>query len=479
MPTVHITINDKNLTVESGLTILQAARENGIEIPTLCHFEGLPDKANCRICMVEIEGMRAYQPACATRVSEGMVIHTDSDGVRAARKTTLELLLANHSVDCHHCLRIGSTKEPDLDPRFCEMCFWCDCERDGFCELQTLARAYHVDVLPYIQHDKDHELDLSLGSVVRNPNKCIKCRRCVEVCGEVQTVHNLSMANRGRATMVVPELGKLMADSACVRCGRCVEVCPTGAVFMQEHKDEVLYYAHSYDHDTVVQLSANVIPELTALYKVGPGEITLKKVCAALHKLGFQTVMSSEHAEKLAADEMADTIERNVENGPVIVSNSFAVKNFVKKFFPDMEAQIYFCKGSEKQFAKYVKRLEGDKPVKSVLITNVLEQAAEAKEEADIDFVLNARELYRLFLRTGGAPARKYEEELDKAWEDPPIRYEELLGEADWNFGEEPEEVTVTVNGKKRKCAIAHNLGQVRLLLEGGYTKYDVVRLMA
>ena len=141
--------------------------------------------------------------------------------------------MAHHAVDCHHCMRIGSSSEESLDPRFCEMCFWCDCERDGFCELQALNREYHVDVLPYIQHEHDYENDDSLDSVIRNPNKCIKCRRC----------------------------------------GHCVDVCPVGAIYMKEHKDEVLYMTHSYDVNTVAQVSENIIPEMTQLFKVEKGAI--------------------------------------------------------------------------------------------------------------------------------------------------------------------------------------------------------------
>lgn len=246
MDMLTMTINGKEISVTPGSTILEAARENGIYIPTLCHFEGLPSHANCRMCVVEVEGMRTFQPACATKVSANMVLHTDTEAIRNVRKSVLELILADHAVDCHHCLRIGSSKCADLDPVFCEMCFWCDCPRDGFCELQTLAREYHVDVLPYAINADKYPVDNSLGSITRNPNKCIKCRRCVDVCGEVQTVHNLSAMNRGTDIMIVPEMGKPMSESSCVRCGRCASVCPTGAIYMEEHKDPMLYSQELY-----------------------------------------------------------------------------------------------------------------------------------------------------------------------------------------------------------------------------------------
>ena len=384
--------------------------------------------------------MRTFQPACVTRVSDGMVINTDTEKLRAARKTTLELILSHHAVDCHHCLRIGSSSEQNLDPYFCEMCFWCDCVRDGFCELQTLAREYHVDVLPYIQHEADYEEDKSLGSVIRNPNKCMKCRRCVDVCGEVQTVHNLSMANRGRDMMVVPELGKPMAESACVRCGHCVDVCPVGAIYMEEHMDEVLLEAHSYHVETIVQLSDNVIPELARLYKVDESELTGEKICAALHRNGFKKVISDEYAKAVAAAQAAKLIDENIGKGTVILTNSNSVKNFIDQFFADMKDKVLTYDSTQTVFAQLAKELADKKPVTTVHINSIKEFGAEAKERSNVDYVLNARELYRLFIRSGGAPAKRPPEAFDRTWDDAEVAYEELLADRKWNLSREIEE---------------------------------------
>ncbi|MGN1389022.1 MAG: 2Fe-2S iron-sulfur cluster-binding protein, partial [Bulleidia sp.] len=402
MTAVRITINGKQCAVESDRTILQAAQENDIHIPTLCHFEGITDKANCRLCVVEVEGMRTFQPACVTKVRDGMVIKTDTEKLRAARKATLQLIMAHHAIDCHHCLRIGSSSEQSLDPKFCEMCFWCDCERDGFCELQKLNREYHVDVLPYIQHEADYQIDDSLQSVTRNPNKCIKCRRCVEVCGKVQTVHNLSMANRGHEIMIVPELGRSMADSACVRCGHCIDVCPVGAIVMKEHKDEVLYRTHSYDVNTVCQLSGNVIRELTDLYHLEESAISMNQICTALHKIGFDKVVTDEYSERESEQQAVQIIEKRTGNDTIILTSSHAVMNFVDEYFAEMKNRISFYENSQTIFGRTAGRNNAfgfDKPVKTVNITNVKEMGAEAEETGNVDYVWNARELYRVFLR--------------------------------------------------------------------------------
>ncbi len=483
MADVRLTINGKEITAEAGQTILQAAKANGIYIPTLCHFEGIAGKANCRICVVEIEGIRTFQPSCVTKVSDGMVVSTDTDKVRAARKATLELIMAHHAVDCHHCLRIGSSSAQSLDPKFCEMCFWCDCERDGFCELQTLNREYHVDVLPYIQREADYEKDDSLDSVIRNPNKCIKCRRCVDVCDVIQTVHNLSMANRGRNIIVVPEMGRPMAESVCVRCGHCVDVCPVGAVYMQEHKDEVLYMTHSYDVNTAVQLSDDVIDELTELYKVKKGAISMNQVCTALHKIGFDKVVTDEYAANESAKQAARIIKKKIGTEPVILTDSKAVMNFVDRYFAYMKDKIDVYESAQSVFGRTAgtENAFGFKnPVKTVNIANAKAMGAEAKETGNVDFVWNARELYRVFLRTGGAPHKKAATAFDKlSSEDDSLEFPELLGSREWTLSPDYEEVTILVGGKPYKCVIAHNLGQVRRLLEGDYKNYDAVRLMA
>jgi len=473
MEQIQITINGKNFQVNAGSTILEAARSNNIHIPTLCNLEKLDPRANCRICVVEVEGMRTLQPACATKVREGMVISTDSPLVRKNRKRTLELILSSHAVDCHHCLRIGSSKCADLDPVFCEMCFFCDCVKDGFCELQALAREYEVDLLPYEMHPYDYEEDTSLGSVIRNPNKCIKCRRCVDVCGEIQTVHTLSMQKRGREIQVVPELGKQMKDSPCVRCGRCVTVCPTGAVYMKEHKDELVYDAHRYGITTAALISGNVLRELEQLFHMEEGKLTSEKVAEGLKKIGVDVVGDDKVGMALAQAEGSTAVKECLDRQNIaILVNSFAAKNFIKRYYPEMEDRVVSYPSEQQAFASYIKGTYGQthgiksENIRVFSVSNDNENGAEACEKGGVDISVNARELYRIFLRTGVDLRKRDGVALDAFSEISACEIHPLFAHLDWNMEREPEHMEMSFEGKKRNVWFAHNLGQARKLLE-------------
>ena len=482
---VNITINDRIIEAEEGMTILEAARANGIHIPTLCYLKELDPHASCRICVVQVEGMRTFQPSCATKVREGMVVHTDTEEIRANRKRTLELIMAHHPVDCHHCMRIGSSKEEDLDPKFCEMCFWCDCVRDGICELQSLNREYHVDKLPFALEGYRYPVDDSLHSVVRDANKCIKCRRCVDVCNDIQNVHNLAMFGRGQEYRVTAAMGKKMVDSPCVRCGRCVDVCPTGSVFMEESIDKMLFYAHSYGTKTYGMVSSSLLGKMEEMCKMEQGTLDVHRVIAGMHKIGVDTVISEEQAviESKRAGEaiLKDALAGN-PSGPVIISNSFAAKNFVALYFAELADSVKYYPSIQDSFAAIVKN-HADKSgtadtYKTVVFTANNENGAEAKEEGTVDFSMNAREIYRTFLRTGVDLRRIVPADGLKFETEPKLLYGKVTGPLEFSFGTEPD--VFTVDGMK--VAVARNLGQSRSLLEevlNGTSKYDIIRLSA
>ncbi|MGL4370305.1 MAG: 2Fe-2S iron-sulfur cluster-binding protein, partial [Spirochaetota bacterium] len=355
--TVNIIINGKRCTVPAGNTVLEAAKASGIHIPTLCHMNrDLSPRVNCRICIVQIDGNQTLKLSCATKVSDGMTIVTNTPDIEQERKTALELILANHPVDCHHCLRTGNSKCEDLDPKFCEMCFFCDCVRDGFCELQDLAREYKIDVLPYEQRGYDHAIDASTGTIIRNPNKCVRCRRCLIVCKDVQTVGCLHKITVGSDTLFAPENNKPLAESSCVQCGRCVEVCPTGAMFMLEHKDELLYHTHKPGVTTVAQISRSVLKDLAKLFKMDTPEADIRLAAAGLRKIGIDYVVSDDFALAAVQDQAMKTLEKKLSetNGTVIVTNSPAALKFIRANFAELEGSVLVYESVQQAFGRYV-----------------------------------------------------------------------------------------------------------------------------
>ncbi|MBQ7438201.1 MAG: (2Fe-2S)-binding protein [Oscillospiraceae bacterium] len=472
MADVNIIIDGKTLSVPAGTTVLEAARANGIRIPTLCFLKELDPRASCRMCVVEIEGARTFQHACATRVREGMVVHTDTEAVRDSRKLTLELLLSNHAVDCHHCLRIGSSRCDDLDPKFCEMCFFCDCVKDGFCELQALAREYKVDVLPFSQKHNTYPLDDSTV-IVRNPNKCIKCRRCVDVCGKVQTVHNLAASGRGSELLIGPAFGRSMAESGCIGCGRCVEVCPTGAIHAMEHKDELVYYAHRDGLKTAALVDADVIPELERVLKLQPGSVTPEQIAGSLKKIGTDEIYDAAGAEKAAEAEAEALLAEKLEGQrPVILTNSFAAKAFLEKNFPERKESFVFYGSAVAQFGSAL-RGQADR---LFAVTPVGNDASETEKTHPVDITVNPRELARIMIRTGSEPNPKRTAELKVLpVPQPGGKFGRLLEKAAWSMARDaaPERFTVG----ELKCVICHNLGQAREVLESGEA-FDVIRVI-
>ncbi len=206
MPDVHITIDGRELTVPQSSTVLEAAEQVGIRIPQLCAHPSLKPIGACRMCLVEVEKQRTLQPACTFPVSEGMVVHTNSDSVREARRFVLELLLSDHPFDCMTC------------------------DQAGNCELQDLAYEYNVKTSPYEGEQHQYPIQDANPFITRDYNKCILCRRCVRACDEINGVEAIGLLNRGFDTKVGTPYDGCLTDSPCEFCGMCIEVCPTGAL---------------------------------------------------------------------------------------------------------------------------------------------------------------------------------------------------------------------------------------------------------
>lgn len=472
MADVTITMDGRTLTVPSGSTILEAARANDIHIPTLCFLEKLDPRATCRMCVVEVEGARTFQHACAAKVRDGMVVHTDTEAVRASRKMTLQLLLSDHNVDCHHCMRIGSSRCDDLDPYFCEMCFFCDCERDGFCELQTLAREYGVDKMPFPQKHDQYPVDDS-SVIVRNPNKCIKCKRCVDVCSKVQTVNNLAASGRGHGVLIGPAFGKNMADSSCIGCSRCVEVCPTGAIFAKERKDEMLDVTHTYGVKAVAMADAALIPEIERIWPKQHTPITLEQIAGALKKIGFKAVVNADDIRAIAAAETENLLDARLKKGPAIVIDSLAAKKLMERDYAQYEERFVFMPSAVSVFGRLAKETLGAD--RTAVFGTVGPEESEVYETGCADFAVNARELYRIMLRTGAEPNPQRASVPDAIeYEAPEGKYGKVLEAVLWNCDSDAERFEIKVGRKTYQCAVCHNPAQLKTVLDA-----DIVRVIA
>ena len=490
MSLVNITIDGKPCAVKQGATILEAAASQGVAIPTLCKIKELDPTANCRLCVTEVEGARTLLTACSTRVGEGMNIQTRSEKVKQSRKRSLELILSRHAVDCHHCLRNGHSKCDDLDPVFCEMCFFCDCVRDGFCELQTLAREYKVDVLPFEVEPNNHKIDDSTHAIIRNNNKCINCRRCVEICGQVQQVHNLVIANRGSNAKIEPQFGESLANSNCIQCGKCAEVCPTGAIHFQEHIDEILYHTHDYDTVTVAQISDDIIPGLAERFNIPVEQVELGRVVAGLKKIGVDYVFFENYAksQSLKAGEVQLTQMLDSATQPIIVTESRAAVKFIDRHYDALAGQVVSYPSSQQVFGTHIKEhfiaenaLE-DKPIKVISLSDNSEGATEAYETRSVDYCVNSRELYRMFLRTGVDITIPYPQNLcDAISVEGDENASGLFQPVGWSISDTPTCSEVEWGGKHLQLAVATNLGQAARLLDDikdNNSQFDIIRIV-
>lgn len=470
---VNITINGSSFSVPGGITVLEAAKMSGVYIPTLCAMEGLKPKAACGLCAVKIDGEEKDKLACVTKVKDGMVITTDNDELFAKRKSLVQEMFRQHRVDCHHCLRIGSTKARDFDPKFCRDCYFCDCVRDGFCELQAKALEFGIDELPFEVHEHDFKLDLSTGSIIRDPNKCIKCRRCTEVCA-AQGVGILGMVKTDKGQTVGAK-NSLMADG-CIRCGRCITVCPTGALFMLEHKDEEIYFAHQYGTKTAALLCSCLIPELEDLFGAPRGSIQYEQLVDGLKKIGIDHVYSPAAPKYIARQHTIDELDRRLGEKCLIMTDDFAGKNFIESRYPELMPQLLYADSKERVFGEYMREHFPD--VKLYLVADKNSFGAEAHETGCVDYFLNARELYRVFSRCGVDPLKRRREDPEEVCEfKKSKRYGKLFKAGKWSVSGEIEEFSFEENGRTYSAVVCSNPGQLKKAFEN-MDKYDVIKIM-
>lgn len=498
MNKITIMIDGCQVETLENTTILEAARKAGIKIPTLCYHPDQSIKANCRICVVEVEGMRLLQAACSTPVVEGMVVKTNTRLVREARRTILELILAHHPQDCLQCIR------------------------NQDCELQTLAQRYNIRNNHFENTVKKKPLDLTSPGVHRDPNKCIKCGRCIEVCDQVQTVSVYAKEKRGFEVGVSPVFGLGLGEVVCINCGQCILVCPVGAIYENDQHNEV-WEAINSDKHVVCQIAPAIRVSLAEEFGLEPGELEMGKIVAALRQIGFDKVMHTNFTADLTIMEEGHELLDRIKNGgklPLITSCSPGWIKFCEHFYPDFLENLSTCKSPQQMFGALAKTYYAEKAgIDPAEIYSVSFMPCTAKKYEcerpemrssgykDVDVVLTTRELARMITEAGIDILHIAPEEFD-----PPMGlytgaavifgatggvmeaalrtvYEAVTGEILKNIEfaavrgmDGIKEATVDLAGTEVKVAVVHTTGNARKLLDAirsGEKFYHFIEVMA
>ncbi|SDG08394.1 NAD(P)-dependent iron-only hydrogenase catalytic subunit [Thermoanaerobacter thermohydrosulfuricus] len=406
MDKVHVTIDGITVEVPSYYTVLEAAKEAGIDIPTLCYLKEINQIGACRICVVEIEGVRNLQTSCTYPVFDGMKVYTNTPKVREARKLNLELILSNHDRSCLTCIRNTN------------------------CELQSLSKKLGVDEIRFEGENIKYSIDDASPSVVRDPNKCVLCRRCVAVCSQVQNVFAIGMVNRGFKTMVAPSFGRSLKDSPCISCGQCIQVCPVGAIYEKDHTRRVYEALADEKKYVVAQTAPAVRVALGEEFGMPIGSIVTGKMVAALGRMGFDAVFDTDFAADLTIMEEGSELLERLKNGgklPMITSCSPGWIAFCEKYYPEFIDNLSTCKSPHMMMGALVKSYYAEKKglnPEDIYVVSIMPCTAKKLEIErpemqhngikDVDAVLTTRELARMIKEMGIDFVNLKDEEYDE-----------------------------------------------------------------
>ncbi|HPT01452.1 MAG TPA: NADH-dependent [FeFe] hydrogenase, group A6 [Bacteroidales bacterium] len=417
---VNLKINNIPIAVEEGTTILDAAKRLNFHIPTLCNHPDLSVAGNCRVCVVEIKGARLLAASCATPVSEGMEVFTNSEKVRIARKHVIELLLSEHNADCTKCFKNGN------------------------CELQDLASEYRygdhvfIDLVPFSKKF----IDISSPSITKDTSKCIRCQRCVRTCAELQAVSALAVINKGSQQTISTFLNKPMNDVVCTNCGQCINRCPTGALYERNYIEDVWNAIYDPNKFVVVQTAPATRVAVGEDLGFEPGNRVTGKMVAALRKIGFNKVLDTDFTADLTIMEEGTELLTRLKKAivdkdetvklPMMTSCSPGWIKFQEHMFPELLPNLSTCKSPQQMFGALAKTYYADKiniKAENMVVVSIMPCTAKKFEcnrpemrdsgFKDVDYVLTTREL-AMMIKQAGIDFEKLEDQ----------QYDSILGES-------------------------------------------------
>ncbi len=499
MKKVNIKIDGIQIYVPESYTILEAAKEVGINIPTLCFLKDINEVGCCRMCIVEVKGTRALQAACVYPVSEGMEVYTHTPKVMEARKVNLELILSNHNARCQTCSRSMSD-----------------------CELMALANKLNVDDVRF-EGESDEKLPFDIGpSIVRDPNKCILCRRCVSACKTIQTVSVIDLVNRGFNTQIGSPFGIPLSETPCVNCGQCINYCPVGALKETSDIDKVWEAIYNPDKYVIAQTAPAVRVALGEDFNMPIGTAVTGKMVTALKMLGFDQVFDTDTAADLTIMEEGTELIDRIRGGgklPLITSCSPGWIKFCEHNYPEFLENLSSCKSPHQMFGAVLKSYYAEKngiDPEKIVVVSVMPCTAKKFEAArpemavdglpDVDVVITTRELSNMiydvgidfpslgdtefdnpfgagsgagliFGATGGvmeAALRTVADLLTDSSADN-FEYEDVRGLEGIKIA------TVEIADLKLRAAVAHGLGNARKLMDAvkAGEHFDFIEIMA
>lgn len=500
MEKVNIKIEGHSYQVDAGLTILEAAKKCGYTIPTLCAFNhGECSRGSCRVCLVEVKGARGLVASCVYPVNDGMEIIISSPKAVSARRTSVELLLSNHSKNCQQCTK------------------------NEYCELLNVAKITGARDNMYEGSKTPVTIDELTPSIIRDTSKCVLCGRCVERCKNAQGIGILGFENRGFRTIVAPAYNRSMKNSPCILCGQCVNVCPTGAL-MEKSEIDKLDQAKKEGKYIVVQTAPAVRAALGEEFGMPIGTSVTGKMVAALKRLGFDKVYDTNFAADLTIMEEATELLHRIKEGgqlPMITSCSPGWVNYAEYFYGDLLGHLSSCKSPHEMEGAIIKSYFAEKQgldPKNIFVVSIMpctakkyekERPENASKEGlkDVDCVLTTRELARLIKRSGIDFRRLPDEEFDQdllgeytgagvifgvtggvmeaalrtAYFTVTGKEHELIAFKEVRGFDGLKEAEIDLNGTKIKVAVAHGMKNAKPLLDdirAGKSPYTFIEIM-